>query len=170
MSGSEAELYFIQYQHNGALHWLQTGSTDTIMMRMAAVQGRTSCFEAPERKQPQKDPSVWKGTMLAVSLLMDTMCPLTQCATQGPWKMKLLHLEEHIHLPVRVFRSAHVGCPASLAKQELCYRTFLFKSSVSKLLSEKSSASQASNRCHWVWDTDENSAWFCLRIGSSCSG
>ncbi|KAI1235323.1 hypothetical protein IHE44_0002969, partial [Lamprotornis superbus] len=45
---SEAGLYFIQYQHNGALNWLQTGSTDTIMMRMAAVQSRASCSGAPE--------------------------------------------------------------------------------------------------------------------------
>lgn len=28
--------------------------------------------------------------------------------------MRLLHLEEHVHLPVCVFRCAHLGCPASL--------------------------------------------------------
>lgn len=153
MSGSEAELYFIQYQHKGALNRLQSGSTDTIMMRMAAVQGRASCSGAPET---ERSFSVKKNN--AGSVTVNGHCvPIDPMCNSGALKYEAASSGRTYTPSCMCLQECSLGCPASLPKQKLCCRLFLFKSSITKLLSEKISASQAGNRCHWVWDTDENS-------------
>lgn len=78
MSGSEAELYCIQYQHNGTLSWLQTGSTDTIIMRMAAVQGRALCSgvleTASERSFSVKRNNTGSVTVNGHYVAIDPVC------------------------------------------------------------------------------------------------
>lgn len=144
MSGSEAELYFIQYQHNGALNWLQTGSTDTIMMRMAAVQERASCSGAPET---ERSFSVKRNNAGSVTV-NGYYVPTDPVWNSGTLKYEAASSGRTYTPSCMCLQECPLGRPASLPKQKLCCRTFLFKSSISKLLSEKSSASQAINRCH----------------------
>lgn len=72
----------MQYQHNEALSWLHTGSTDTTVMKMAAVQGSAAPGTALKRSL-----SVQRNNAESVTvdgLIVDPMCLLTQPATQGP--------------------------------------------------------------------------------------
>ena len=78
-------LYFMQYQHNGALSWLRTGSPNPIMMNIAAAQQRALC-RAPETAL-ERSLSVKRNNAESVTVngrILDFMCLLTQCATRGP--------------------------------------------------------------------------------------
>lgn len=69
----------MQYQHNGALSWLQTGSTSTIVMKMAAVQGRASLCGTPETAL-ERSLSMKRNNAENVTvngLILDFICLLT---------------------------------------------------------------------------------------------
>lgn len=155
----------MQYQHNGALSWLQTGSTSTIVMKMAAVQGRASLCGTPETAL-ERSLSMKRNNAENVTvngLILDFICLLTWSATPGPWNLRLLHLKEHTHFLVPVFRkSAHPGCPANLTKQELCVRTSWFKSTNKKLLLDLQQARLATDAtgCGMLWWKFR--PWWCL--------
>lgn len=74
----------MQYQHNGALSWLYTSSTTTIMVKMAAVEGRASLYGAPETAL-ERSFRVKRGNAESITVInfIDLICLLTQCAAQG---------------------------------------------------------------------------------------
>lgn len=76
----------MRHQHNGALSWLQTGSTDAVVVTVAAVQGRAALCGAPETAL-ERSLSVKRNNAESVTvngLILDFMSLLTQRATQGP--------------------------------------------------------------------------------------